>query len=83
MSFSLSTPTTAQLQFGTELMRIHKTDAGLVVLYCPDTKEKPQHWLSGWVDRNEVHYFGGVATKATKMLSKVLGLRAFEEWRKL
>lgn len=82
MAFTLLTPTTAQLQFGSELMRVHKTDAGLVVMFCPDTKEKPQHWLSGWVDGNEVLYFGGKALAASKMLSKVVGLRAWEEWRK-
>jgi hypothetical protein len=81
MSFYLSTPTTAQIQFGTALIRIHKTEAGLVALYCPDTKEKPQHWLSGWVDGNQFRYFGGVAIQATNLLSKVVGLRAYEEWR--
>jgi hypothetical protein len=67
-----------QFQLGTKLLRVHK--GGLRVEYCPDTKEKPPHWLSAVVVDGKVVYFGGVAKEATDMFCKMSSTRVYLEW---
>lgn len=71
-------PQTIQLQLTAKLLRVHKPD--LRVEWCPDTKEKPPHWLSAAVVDGKVVYFGGVSKVATEMFSKLASTRAYLEW---
>jgi hypothetical protein len=68
-----------QFQLGPKLLRVHKD---LRVEFCPDTKEKPPHWLSASVVDGKVVYFGGVSKLATEMFSKMAATRVYQEWLK-